>query len=71
MKDHGTAWRPLIEQSILQLDAAFLESSTSYGADNLRAAVSGARAAGVDDLMLLPTTADPKEIERAREVLGI
>ena len=38
------------------VDAAFLESSTSYGAENL---------------MLLPTTADPNEIERAREVLGI
>ena len=53
------------------VDAAFIESSTSYGADNLQAAVSGARAAGVHDLMLLPTTADPNEIERARETLGI
>lgn len=53
------------------VDAAFLESSTSYGADNLRKAVAGARAAGVDDLILLPTTADPNEIDRAREVLGI
>lgn len=53
------------------VDSAFLKTSTSYGADNLRAAVAGARAAGVDDLMLLPTTADPNEITRAREALGI
>lgn len=53
------------------VDAAFIETSTSHGADNLRAAVSGARAAGVDDLILLPTTADPNELVRAREVLGI
>ena len=53
------------------VDASFIASSTSHGADNLRAAVSGARDAGVDDLLLLPTTADLNELPRAREALGI
>ena len=53
------------------VDAGFLETTTCYGADNLRAAVSGARHVGVDNLILFPTTADPQELLRAREVLGI
>jgi alkanesulfonate monooxygenase SsuD/methylene tetrahydromethanopterin reductase-like flavin-dependent oxidoreductase (luciferase family) len=41
------------------------------GASGLRNAVSEARAAGLDELRLIPTTADPHEIDRAREVLGV
>ncbi|BBZ36392.1 hypothetical protein [Mycolicibacterium confluentis] len=41
------------------------------GASALRAAVNGAREAGLDELRLIPTTSDPDEIDRAREVLGI
>lgn len=45
--------------------------SLNCGAQGLRNAVEGARAAGLDELRLIPTTADPDEIDRAREVLGI
>lgn len=41
------------------------------GPAGLLAAVKGARDAGLDELRLIPTTADPDEIDRAREVLGI
>jgi len=41
------------------------------GASGLLAAVNGAREAGLDELRLIPSTADPDEIDRAREVLGI
>lgn len=41
------------------------------GAAGLLAAVNGAREAGLDELRLIPSTADPDEIDRAREVLGI
>ncbi|MED5811012.1 LLM class flavin-dependent oxidoreductase [Mycolicibacterium sp. 050232] len=41
------------------------------GAAGLLAAVDAARDAGLDELRLIPTTADPEEIDRAREVLGI
>ncbi|WP_082929239.1 LLM class flavin-dependent oxidoreductase [Mycobacterium sp. 852013-51886_SCH5428379] len=41
------------------------------GAAGLLAAVNGAREAGLDELRLIPSTADTDEIDRAREVLGI
>lgn len=41
------------------------------GASGLLAAVNGAREAGLDEIRLVPTTADPDEIDRARDVLGI
>lgn len=41
------------------------------GESGLLAAVNGAREAGLDELRLIPSTADPDEIDRAREVLGI
>jgi alkanesulfonate monooxygenase SsuD/methylene tetrahydromethanopterin reductase-like flavin-dependent oxidoreductase (luciferase family) len=41
------------------------------GPAGLRNAVDEAREAGLDELRLIPTTADPDEIDRAREVLGI
>ncbi|WP_156434361.1 LLM class flavin-dependent oxidoreductase [Mycobacterium sp. IS-1590] len=41
------------------------------GAAGLLAAVNGAREAGLDELRLIPSTTDPDEIDRAREVLGI
>ena len=49
----------------------YSRGSLNYGAENLLKAVNGAREAGVDDLILIPTTSDPSEIDRAREVLGI
>jgi len=41
------------------------------GASGLLTAVNGAREAGLDELRLIPSTADPDEIDRARDVLGI
>lgn len=37
----------------------------------LRAAVDAARQAGCDELFLVPTTADPAELDRTRDALGI
>ncbi|OHT91140.1 LLM class flavin-dependent oxidoreductase [Mycobacterium syngnathidarum] len=55
--------------------ASYLTAPTAgtlnCGASGLLAAVNGAREAGLDELRLVPTTADPDEIDRAREVLGI
>jgi hypothetical protein len=47
------------------------EGILNCGASALRTAVNEARDAGLDELRLIPTTADPDEIDRAREVLGI
>jgi alkanesulfonate monooxygenase SsuD/methylene tetrahydromethanopterin reductase-like flavin-dependent oxidoreductase (luciferase family) len=47
------------------------KGSLNCGPAGLLNAVNGAREAGLDDLRLIPTTADPDEIDRAREVLGI
>lgn len=55
--------------------ASYLTAATAgtlnCGATGLLAAVNGARTAGLDELRLVPTTADPDEIDRARDVLGI
>lgn len=48
-----------------------VERSWNYGSDGLRNAVEGARAAGLDELRIIPTTPDLDEIDRARDVLGI
>jgi alkanesulfonate monooxygenase SsuD/methylene tetrahydromethanopterin reductase-like flavin-dependent oxidoreductase (luciferase family) len=48
-----------------------IESSNNYGETGLRSAVEGARLAGLDDFILMPTTSDPDELDRARDVLGI
>ena len=53
------------------VSAKYSRASPNFGATGLLNAVSGAREAGVDDLILIPTTSDPSEIDRAREVLGI
>jgi hypothetical protein len=37
----------------------------------LQRVVDGARDAGADELFLVPTTADPTELDRARDALGI
>ncbi len=37
----------------------------------LRRAVDSARAAGADEIFLVPTTADPAELDRTRDALGI
>ena len=73
-------------QSLLKLQGAALDpddvpadsvvtapnkGSLNCGPAGLLNAVNGAREAGLDDLRLIPTTADPDEIDRAREVLGI
>ena len=41
------------------------------GAAGLLTSVNGAREVGLDELRLIPSTADPDEIDRARDVLGI
>ena len=41
-----------------------------FGAEALRRAVENARDAGADEFFLVPTTADPAELERSREALG-
>ncbi|UUO02017.1 hypothetical protein M4D79_28025 [Mycolicibacterium novocastrense] len=56
-------------------DVSYLTSpgtgTMNCGAAGLLAAVNGAREAGLDELRLIPSTTDPDEIDRAREVLGI
>jgi alkanesulfonate monooxygenase SsuD/methylene tetrahydromethanopterin reductase-like flavin-dependent oxidoreductase (luciferase family) len=47
------------------------ESATNYGATFLREAIDSARRIGLNDFILMPTTSDPNEIDRARDVLGI
>jgi hypothetical protein len=37
----------------------------------LRRAVDGARAAGADEIFLVPTTADVTELDRTRDALGL
>lgn len=44
---------------------------SNFGSRGLVHAVREAREAEIDELILIPTTADPSEIDRAREVLGI
>ena len=46
-------------------------SVACFTEDALRRAVDGVRAAGADELFLVPTTADPSELDRTREALGI
>jgi alkanesulfonate monooxygenase SsuD/methylene tetrahydromethanopterin reductase-like flavin-dependent oxidoreductase (luciferase family) len=47
------------------------ETSTNYGAKGLREIVDSARSMGLDEIILMPSTTDPDEIDRARDVLGI
>jgi alkanesulfonate monooxygenase SsuD/methylene tetrahydromethanopterin reductase-like flavin-dependent oxidoreductase (luciferase family) len=57
----------------------FGEEAGQYGAqsvacftpDALRRAVDGVRAAGADEIFLVPTTADPTELDRTIEALGV
>jgi alkanesulfonate monooxygenase SsuD/methylene tetrahydromethanopterin reductase-like flavin-dependent oxidoreductase (luciferase family) len=57
----------------------FGEDVARWSADNvacstpesLRAAIDNARAAGADEFFLVPTTADPKELGRTRDALGL
>jgi alkanesulfonate monooxygenase SsuD/methylene tetrahydromethanopterin reductase-like flavin-dependent oxidoreductase (luciferase family) len=44
---------------------------TCYSPAALRRAVEGIRAAGADELFLVPTTADPVELDRTRDALGL
>lgn len=48
-----------------------LRTASNFGVDGLRNAVKGAKDAGLDGLVIMPTTSDPSEIDRARDVLGI
>jgi alkanesulfonate monooxygenase SsuD/methylene tetrahydromethanopterin reductase-like flavin-dependent oxidoreductase (luciferase family) len=47
------------------------ESAPVHSAGALRHAMDEARAAGCDEFFLVPTTADPVELDRAREALDI
>jgi alkanesulfonate monooxygenase SsuD/methylene tetrahydromethanopterin reductase-like flavin-dependent oxidoreductase (luciferase family) len=50
---------------------AMSESATADSADVLCDAVDALRGAGCDELFLVPTTADVKELDRTRDALGI
>ena len=45
--------------------------STNFGPSFLKDAVAAAKDAGVDELILAPTTADVRELDRTRDALGI
>lgn len=45
--------------------------ASNYGPSFLNQAVAAAREAGVDELILAPTTADVRELDRTRDALGI
>ncbi len=49
----------------------FAASASAHSPQALREAVDQARAAGCDELFLVPTTADPAELERTRDALGL
>jgi alkanesulfonate monooxygenase SsuD/methylene tetrahydromethanopterin reductase-like flavin-dependent oxidoreductase (luciferase family) len=54
-----------------QIGEAVADSVSAYTPKALRAAVDTVRAAGFDELFLVPTTADPAELGRTRDALGI
>jgi alkanesulfonate monooxygenase SsuD/methylene tetrahydromethanopterin reductase-like flavin-dependent oxidoreductase (luciferase family) len=54
-----------------QIGEAVAESVRAYTPKALRDAVDTVRAAGFDELFLVPTTADPDELTRTRDALGI
>lgn len=47
------------------------QSVACFTPDALRRAVDSIREAGADELFLVPTTADPAELDRTRDALGI
>ena len=47
------------------------ESAPVRSAAALRDAMAAAEAAGCDEFFLVPTTADPAELDRTRDALGI
>lgn len=47
------------------------QSVACFTPEALRRAVDQIRAAGADELFLVPTTTDPAELDRTREALGI
>jgi hypothetical protein len=46
------------------------ESAPVHSTEALKETVEGAAEAGCDEFFLVPTTADPAELERARDALG-
>ncbi|MYV97234.1 LLM class flavin-dependent oxidoreductase [Streptomyces sp. SID3343] len=54
-----------------QIGEAVAENVSAYTPKALRHAVDTVRAAGFDELFLVPTTADPDELARTREALGL
>lgn len=47
------------------------DSANAASPETLRAAIDGLDAAGCDEVFLVPTTADPSELDRTRDALGI
>jgi hypothetical protein len=47
------------------------EGASVHSPEALRDAVDAAREIGCDEFFLVPTTADPDELQRAREALGL
>ena len=50
---------------------AMADSANAASPEALRAAIDGLDAAGCDELFLVPTTADPSELDRTRDALRI
>jgi hypothetical protein len=50
---------------------AMADSANASSSEALRAAVGDLDAAGCDELFLVPTTADPSELDRTRDALRI
>jgi alkanesulfonate monooxygenase SsuD/methylene tetrahydromethanopterin reductase-like flavin-dependent oxidoreductase (luciferase family) len=55
----------------LDLARSMADNAQGHGPAALRAAVAAGRDGGLDELFLVPTTADPTELDRAREALGV
>ena len=78
---HGLAWLATYVEIVRQLSAYAkrMQDAGRFGAqsvacftpDALRRAVDDIRAAGADELFLVPTTVDPAELDRTRDALGI
>jgi alkanesulfonate monooxygenase SsuD/methylene tetrahydromethanopterin reductase-like flavin-dependent oxidoreductase (luciferase family) len=54
-----------------EMARALADDATTDTPDALRDAVDGLADAGCDELFLVPTTADPAELDRTREALGL
>jgi alkanesulfonate monooxygenase SsuD/methylene tetrahydromethanopterin reductase-like flavin-dependent oxidoreductase (luciferase family) len=68
LRDYAYRYMRIFGEEIGQWAA---QSVACFTPDALRAAVDNCRAAGADEFFLVPTTADPDELSRTRDALGI